>query len=300
MSAAGPSQGARPPGGERRATLGGEPSTGTHRMAPGNIVAWTLLFLGGIVMVMPFVYMLAASFKYNNEIYELSLFPREPTLDNYRRLFERSGFLRWFMNSLLIGTVTTASVLFFDSLVGYTLAKFRFRGRYLVFIAILSTLMIPTEMLVLPWYSMAKTFGWLDTYWGIAFPGLMTAFGTFLMRQFFEGVPDELLDAGRLDGLNEFQVWWQVAMPLVTPALSALAIFTFLGNWTAFLWPLIAITDRNLYTLPVGLASFSGEFQTEWEMVMTGASVATIPTILVFLLLQRYIIRGVVLTGLKA
>ena len=185
-------------------------------------------------------------------------------------------------------------MLFFDSLVGYTLAKFRFRGRYLVFVAILSTLMIPTEMLVLPWYSMAKTFGWLDTYWGIAFPGLMTGFGTFLMKQFFEGVPDELLDAGRLDGLNEFQVWWQVAMPLVTPALSALAIFTFLGNWTAFLWPLIAITDRNLYTLPVGLASFSGEFQTEWEMVMTGASVATIPTILVFLLLQRYIIRGIV------
>ena len=274
--------------------------TGLRRMAPGRIATWTLLFLGGIVMVMPFVYMLGASFKFNNEIYELSLLPREPTLDNYRRLFERSGFLRWFVNSLLIGTVTTASVLFFDSLVGYTLAKFRFRGRYLVFIAILSTLMIPTEMLVLPWYSMARTFGWLDTYWGIAFPGLMTGFGTFLMKQFFEDVPDDLLDAARLDGLNEFQVWWQVALPLVMPALSALAIFTFLGNWTAFLWPLIAISDRNLYTLPVGLASFSGEFQTEWEMVMTGASVATIPTILVFLLLQRYIIRGITLAGLKA
>ena len=272
----------------------------TRRIAPERVITWTLLFLGGIVMVIPFAYMLGASFKPNNEIYELSLLPHEPTLDNYRRLLERSGFPRWFGNSLLVGTVTTASVLFFDSLVGYTLAKFRFRGRYLVFVAILSTLMIPTEMLVLPWYSMAKTFGWLDTYWGIAFPGLMTGFGTFLMKQFFESVPDDLLDAGRLDGLNEFQVWWQVAMPLVTPALSALAIFTFLGNWTAFLWPLIAITDRNLYTLPVGLASFSGEFQTEWEMVMTGASVATIPTILVFLLLQRYIIRGIVLAGLKA
>ncbi len=274
--------------------------TGRRGMAPGSVAAWTLLFLGGIVMVMPFVYMLAASFKDNTEIYDLSLLPSAPTLDNYRRLFEHSGFPRWFLNSLLVGAATTASVLFFDSLVGYTLAKFRFRGRYLVFVAILSTLMIPTEMLVLPWYSMAKTMGWLDTYWGIAFPGLMTGFGTFLMKQFFEGVPDDLLDAGRLDGLNEFQVWWQVAMPLVTPALSALAIFTFLGNWTAFLWPLIAITDRTLYTLPVGLASFSGEFQTEWEMVMTGASVATIPTILVFLLLQRYIIRGIVLAGLKA
>jgi len=267
---------------------------------PAKVVTWTLLLLGGIVMVIPFAYMLGASLKLNNEIYEFSLLPRAPTLDNYRRLFERSGFLRWFVNSLLIGTAVTASVLFFDSLVGYTLAKFRFRGRYVVFVAILSTLMIPTEMLVLPWYSMARTFGWLDTYWGIAFPGLMTGFGVFLMKQFFESVPDELLDAARLDGLNEFQVWWQVAMPLVTPALSALAIFTFLGNWTAFLWPLIAITDRNLYTVPVGLASFSGEFQTEWEMVMTGASVATIPTIIVFLLLQRYIIRGIALAGLKA
>jgi len=272
----------------------------SKRVDPAKVVTWTLLLLGGIVMVIPFAYMLGASLKLNNEIYEFSLLPRAPTLDNYRRLFERSGFLRWFVNSLLIGTAVTASVLFFDSLVGYTLAKFRFRGRYVVFVAILSTLMIPTEMLVLPWYSMARTFGWLDTYWGIAFPGLMTGFGVFLMKQFFESVPDELLDAARLDGLNEFQVWWQVAMPLVTPALSALAIFTFLGNWTAFLWPLIAITDRNLYTVPVGLASFSGEFQTEWEMVMTGASVATIPTIIVFLLLQRYIIRGIALAGLKA
>jgi multiple sugar transport system permease protein len=274
--------------------------THSRRASPATIATWTLLLLGGIAMVMPFVYMLTGSLKPNSEIYELSLLPREPTLGNYVRLFEHSGFLRWFGNSLLIATATTASVLFFDSLVGYALAKFRFRGRYIVFIAILSTLMIPTEMLVLPWYSMARHFGWLDTYWGIAFPGLMTGFGTFLMKQFFEDVPDELLDAGRLDGLNEFQVWWQVAMPLVVPALSALAIFTFLGNWTAFLWPLIAITDRNLYTLPVGLASFSGEFQTEWEMVMTGASVATIPTILVFLLLQRYIIRGIALAGLKA
>ena len=136
-------------------------------------------------------------------------------------------------------------------------------------------------MLVLPWYVMSKNLGWLDTYWGIMFPGMMTGFGTFLMKQFFESVPDELLEAGRVDGLGEFRIWWRIAMPLVAPALSALAIFTFLGNWTAFLWPLISTTRRELYTLPVGLASFSGEFQTEWEMVMTGASVATLPVLLV-------------------
>jgi multiple sugar transport system permease protein len=262
-------------------------------------LVWVLLLAGGILMVMPFVYMLSTSLKSGAEVYELSLRPRAPTLANYNRLAGASGFPRWFLNSLAIAVVTTASVLFFDSLVGYTLAKFRFRGRRVVFLAILSTLMIPTEMLVLPWYVMSKNLGWLDTYWGIMFPGMMTGFGTFLMKQFFESVPDELLEAGRVDGLGEFQIWWRIAMPLVGPALSALAIFTFLGNWTAFLWPLISTTRRELYTLPVGLASFSGEFQREWEMVMTGASVATLPVLLVFIVLQKYIVRGVMLAGIK-
>jgi multiple sugar transport system permease protein len=262
-------------------------------------VVWVLLLAGGILMVMPFVYMLSTSLKTNAEVYELSLLPRTPTLANYRRLAGASGFPRWFLNSLAIAVITTASVLFFDSLVGYTLAKFRFRGRRIVFLAILSTLMIPTEMLVLPWYVMSKNLGWLDTYWGIMFPGMMTGFGTFLMKQFFESVPDELLEAGRVDGLGEFQIWWRIAMPLVGPALSALAIFTFLGNWTAFLWPLISTTKRELYTLPVGFASFSGEFQREWEMVMAGAGVATLPVLLVFILLQKYIVRGVMLAGIK-
>jgi multiple sugar transport system permease protein len=266
---------------------------------PARTIVWTLLFLGGVLMVMPFVYMLSTSLKESAEVYQLSLLPRSPTLANYRRLTAASGFPRWFLNSLVIAVLTTLSVLFFDSLVGYTLAKFRFRGRRLVFLAILSTLMIPTEMLVLPWYVMSKNLGWLDTYWGIMFPGMMTGFGTFLMKQFFEGVPDELLEAARVDGLGEFRIWWRIAMPLVGPALSALAIFTFLGNWTAFLWPLISTTNRDLYTLPVGLASFSGEFQREWEMVMAGASVATLPMLLVFIVLQKYIVRGVMLTGLK-
>jgi multiple sugar transport system permease protein len=131
------------------------------------------------------------------------------------------------------------------------------------------------------------------------FPGLMTGFGVFLMRQFFMGVPDDYIQAARIDGLGEFAIFWSVALPLVAPALSALAIFTFLGNWTAFLWPLIVTSDRGLYTLPVGLASFSGENLTQWELVMAGATIATVPTLIVFVIFQRYIIRGVVLAGLK-
>ncbi len=266
---------------------------------PGRILAWTLLFLGGVLMVMPFAFMLATSLKDNSEIYDLTLLPKAPTLENYGYILSRSPFGRWFLTSVIVSTLTTLSVLFFDSLIGYTLAKFRFRGRGLVFVAILSTLMIPTEMLVIPWYVMAKNLGWLDTVWGIMFPGMMTGFGVFLMRQFFLGVPDELLDAARMDGLGEFRIFWEVALPLVAPALSALAIFTFLGSWTAFLWPLIVTTSASLYTVPVGLASLSGEFQTDWEMIMTGSSIATLPTLLVFVLLQRHIVRGVMLAGLK-
>jgi multiple sugar transport system permease protein len=272
---------------------------GSRKLRPGRVIAWTLLFLGGLVMLTPLLFMFSTSLKYASDVYDLRLIPADPTLDNYVTVLSDGRFFRWFVNSIAIATVVTLSNVFFDSLVGYTLAKFEFRGRYLVFVAILSTLMIPTEMLVIPWYIMARNFGWLDTYWGIMFPGMMTAFGTFLMKQFFETVPKDFIEAARIDGLNEFTIWWRIAMPLVTPALSALAIFTFLGNWTAFIWPLIVTTSKELYTVPVGLSSFAVEQSIQWEMIMTGASLATLPTLLVFLALQRYIVRGVVMAGLK-
>ena len=276
-----------------------KPYNYNKRMEPARVIRWTILFLGGVVMVMPIVFMLSTSFKWPHEIYNLLIIPDDPTIENYTYVLEDGRFYKWFINSLIIATISTISAVIFDSLVGYTLCKFRFRGRMIVFVAILSTLMIPTEMLVIPWYLMARDFGWLNSYWGIMFPGVMTAFGTFLMKQFFESVPDDFLEAARIDGLNEFQIWWTVAMPLVTPAISALAIFVFLGNWTAFIWPLIVINDPTLYTLPVGLTTFSVEQDVEWELIMTGAALATITTLIVFLVFQRYIIRGVVMTGLK-
>jgi multiple sugar transport system permease protein len=276
-----------------------KPTLYRRDIRPGRIIAWTLLAIGGLIMVAPIVFMFSTSFKTADQVYDLRLIPAAPTVSNYIAVLADGRFLRWFFNSTFIAVVVTISNCFFDSLVGYTLAKFEFRGRYFVFLAILSTLMIPTEMLVIPWYLMSSQLGWLDSYWGIMFPGMMTAFGTFLMKQFFETVPNDFLEAARVDGLNEFQIWWKVAMPLVTPALSALAIFTFLGNWTAFFWPLIVTTSKELYTLPVGLSSFAVEQAIQWEMIMTGAAIATLPTLLVFLVLQRYIVRGVMLAGLK-
>jgi multiple sugar transport system permease protein len=276
-----------------------ELSMNRKRIRPGQIVAWTVLLLGGLLMVMPLLYMFSASLKTSIQIYDLKLIPSAPTLNNYIAVLADGTFLHWMGNSTIVAVSVTLSNVFFDSLVGYTLAKFEFRGRYFIFLAILSTLMIPTEMLVIPWYLMSSKLGWLDSYWGIMFPGMMTAFGTFLMKQFFESVPDDFLEAARIDGLNEFTIWWKVAMPLVTPALSALAIFTFLGNWTAFFWPLIVTTSNELYTIPVGISSFSDAQDTRWEMIMTGAALATLPTLIVFVVLQRFIVRGVMLAGLK-
>ena len=269
------------------------------KLNPKKIVIWTFLFIGAVIMMTPIIFMFSASFKYNDQIYDLALFSSDFTLDNYIYIIENTDFIIWLLNSLFVSLFTTFCVLFFDSLVGYTLAKFKFNGQKIVFIAILSTLMIPTEMLVIPWYIIAQNFGLLDSYLGLILPGIMTGFGVFLMKQFFEGVPDDYLEAARIDGVGEFTIFIRIALPLVTSALSALAIFTFLGNWTAFLWPLIVSSSAEIFTVPVGLASFSGEFQSDWELIMTGAALATLPTLLVFLILQRYIIRGVVLGGLK-
>lgn len=258
-----------------------------------------MLILGSLVMVFPFIWMFLTSLKPFGEIFDLKILPQATTLDNYREVLFKTQFPRWFANSLIIAIITTVSVLFFDSLVGYTLAKLRFPGKGIIFVLILSTLMVPTEMLIIPWYVMSTQYGWSNTYWGLLFPGIISAFGIFLLRQFFQTLPTDLLDAGRIDGLNEFGVFWRIAFPLVRPALAALGIFTFLGNWNAFLWPLIVIQTANMRTLPVGVALFSSEAGTAWHLIMAASSMAVLPVLLVFLFFQRQIIEGVVLTGVK-
>lgn len=264
-----------------------------------KVARYILLTLGAALMLFPLAWMISTSFKPFPEVFQTTFWPRQATFDNYLQVLLRTDFTRWFSNSLFVSGATTLSVLFFDSLVGYTLAKLQFPGRNIIFIVILSTLMIPTEMLVIPWFVTSSELGWIDTYWGIAFPGLITAFGVFLMRQFFQSVPDDLLDAGRIDGVSEFGLFWRIALPLVRPALAALTIFTFLGNWNAFLWPLVIIQSRWMRTLPVGLALFSGEAGAQWHLIMAASALAIVPVVVVFAIFQRQIIEGVVMTGLK-
>ena len=269
------------------------------RRPVARVALYLILLAGGLMMVFPFVWMVVSSLKSASEIYTLSLVPPNPSLANYREVLNETPFIRWFANSLLVAGVTTASVAFFDSLVGYVLAKFRFPLRQVIFLVILSTLMVPTEMLVIPWYVLSINMGWTDSYWGIMFPGVISAFGIFLMRQFFLGVPDDILDAARIDGFSEFRIFWTIALPLVRPALAALCIFTFLGNWNAYIWPLIVVRSEGMRTLPVGIAFFSSEAGSAFHLIMAAAAMATIPVIIVFLIFQRQIIKGIALTGVK-
>lgn len=268
----------------------------TYKLMP----VYALLSLGAVFMVFPFVWMILTSLKTGADVYSFSMIPNPATTQNYSFVFTRTDFVRWFMNSIFIAVMVVSSVLLFDTLVGYTLCKMQFKGKQLVFILIMSTLMVPTEMLIIPWYLMSAQLKWLNTYWSVMFPGLITAFGIFMMRQFFEGVPDELLEAARIDGLNELGIYARIALPLVMPAVSALAIFTFLGNWNAFLWPVIIVSNKELVTLPVGLAMFTTENNPEWERIMTAASLGTVPVLAVFMVFQRQIIEGINLSGLKA
>ena len=264
-----------------------------------KIISYILLGIFGVMMALPFLWMILGTFKTRPEIMTPAFWPQQFQWQNYREVLSTSNMGDWYKNSLIVAMLSTLSVIFFDSLAGYTFAKFNFPFKKLFFIIILSTLMIPTEMLIIPWYVMAVKYGWVDSYWGIAFPGVITAGGVFLMQQFMRGVPDELLDSARIDGLNEFQIFWKIAMPLSMPAVGALAIFNFLGNWNAFLWPLIVTSQREMMTLPVGMLFFSNESGSAWEMIMTGATLSVLPLMLIFLFFQRYIIQGIALTGLK-
>jgi multiple sugar transport system permease protein len=270
------------------------------KMIARALPAYVVLVLLSVIMFFPFVWMLSSSLKDVTQIYQLKLFPERRRLRITATFsFPPAPNSPVVLNSVIVAVCTTASVLFFDSLVGYTLAKFRFPGKKVIFLLIISTLMIPTEMLVIPWYAMIRALKWVNTYWAIMFPGMISAFGVFLMRQVMSTIPDDLIDAARVDGLGELRIFITVVLPLVAPALATLAIFNFIGNWNAFLWPLIAASKPKMFTLPVGLANFSGEAGSDWHYIMTGAAVAMAPLILVFLVFQKQIVKGIAMTGLK-
>jgi multiple sugar transport system permease protein len=271
-----------------------------HWIRWGQLIQYVLLSIGGFIMIFPYLWMVSTSFKARGTWYNISLIPESFSFEHYDRLLDASLLPRWYLNTVIVAVVGTTSVVFFASLAGYVFAKYRFLGREFMFLLILSTIMIPSEMMIIPWYVGIAKVGWIDSYPGILMPGMLSAFGVFVMRQFIANIPDELLDAGRIDGVSEFGLFWRICLPLARPAVAVVAIFTFLGHWNDFLWPLIVINSDRMQTLQVGLSRLSSlETGADWGGTMSGAALASIPMLIVFLFFQKQIVSGMTLSGLK-
>jgi multiple sugar transport system permease protein len=260
------------------------------------------LLLGLVVMAGPFVWMLLGSLKTQQELVQVppTWIPENPTLANYDRLFDRLDFPRFFWNSTFIAVVTTLSNLVFCSMVGYALAKLRFFGRDKLFLLVLGTLLVPSSVTLVPLFVLMSRLELVNSLWAVILPAAAGPLGVFLMRQFMLSIPDDLLEAARVDGAREFYIFWRIAMPLSAPALAALGIITFLPAWNALLWPLVVLTGEDKFTLPVALAIFSrGQFQADYGLLMAGSVVLVLPVIAIFLVLQRHFTESVSMTGLK-
>jgi arabinosaccharide transport system permease protein len=251
----------------------------------------------------PFVYMISGSFKHNSEIfaYPLTLIPVAPTLDNYMRLLsgKEIPFIRQFANSLFVATTQCALSLLVASLVGWGFAKYEFRGKKAFFVFLLATMMFPGQVALVPLFLLMVRLGWLDTYWGIILPGALSAFSAFFMRQTMLGVPNELLDAGRIDGASEWGLYALIGLPLSGAGLSILAVLNFLGAWNDYLWPLIVLRTTDKYTVPVGLSTLFGLYKIEYGMILAGAFLATLPILVIFLVGRNQFVAGLTAGAIK-
>ena len=269
-----------------------------------GLISQGLMIVIALVMVFPVIWMLSTSFTRESEILSAipHVFPSHPTIENYRQLFTKSEefpVVRWFLNSLGIACAVTFLVLTVASTAAYAFARLHFKGRDTLFFVVLATMMIPGQVSLIPVFLIVQKLGLFNNYGGIILPGLAGAFGVFLLRQFFIQLPMELEEAAFLDGANHLTIFLKVILPLSKPALATLAIFTFIGSWNDFVWPLIVTNDVNMRTLPVGLSIFQGRYTLEYGLTMAAAAVTTVPMIVAFLIFQRRITEGIALQGLK-
>jgi multiple sugar transport system permease protein len=263
---------------------------------------YVVLAVGLLVTLAPFLWMLLGSLKPEAELQRVppTWWPETPSLDNFRQLFDRLDFPRFFANSVLVAVAVTAGNLVFCSMVGYALAKLDFAGKRLLFGLVLGMLMVPGVVTFVPLFVLVSNLGLVNTYPGLILPFLVTPLGVFLMRQFIMGLPDELIEAARIDGAGEWRIFSRVIMPLCGPALATLGILTFLSSWNNFLWPLVVAQSEDKYTLPVALALYSvGQNATRYGLLLAGSVVIILPVIALFVALQRYFVQGIATTGIK-
>ncbi|WP_423408304.1 carbohydrate ABC transporter permease [Heyndrickxia sp. MSNUG] len=259
-----------------------------------------ILTLGGLLVSIPFVWMILSSFKPESEVMQLTptLFPKEFTLENFQNLFINMNFGLYLKNTVIV-VLWSFVGLFLNAMAGYAFAKFEFKGRNKLFFLVLATMMIPGQVTMIPVYLILNQMQLTNTMAGIVLPGLVGAFGIFLFRQFMTTIPDELLEAARLDGASELRVFWQIVLPMTKPILAVQGILTFIAGWNSFLWPLIIANDESLYTLSVGLSLLKGQYGGNFALQMAGSTFMVVPIVIIFIIFQKHIIDGYTISGMK-
>jgi len=263
---------------------------------------YLVLIILAIIFTIPVFWMFSSSFKSLENTLTVSIkwLPEKLHFENYTEIWGAEQFKTYFLNSLVVAITVTFATIFLASLTGYGLSKFDFPGRQVIFLFILSTMMVPFQVIAIPLYIIVRYFGWIDTYQGLIIPGALTGFGVFFMKQYIQTISNEFIDVARIDGCSEFGIFWRIILPLSKPALAALGILTFLGSWNNLLWPLIVIQSEGLKTLPLGLAKImQSEYGVRYNVLMSGAAIASAPMIIAFLIFQRRITKGITLGGLK-
>lgn len=276
------------------------PRPDRRRINWGKLALHLGLILGSSLMLLPFLWMVSTSLKLPREIFTFppTWIPSEFAWSNYTKALTAMPFGRFYLNSLAVAIAVTLLTILTSALAAFAFARLRFRGRDTLFLIYLATLMIPFTVLLIPNFVLIRQFNWYDSYQALILPPAFSAFATFLLRQYFRGIPQELDDAARMDGASSFRIWWQIIMPNSAPVIAALAIFVFLGNWNEFLWPLVVTNSPEMRTIPVGLSAFQGQFNVRWELLMAAAVVAMLPIIVVYLFAQQWFIKGITITGM--
>jgi multiple sugar transport system permease protein/alpha-1,4-digalacturonate transport system permease protein len=284
-----------------RQQAGGECDVIVPRGRLTDATCWLALIAGTIVMIFPIYWMLATAVRPHAEIFEAiaRLLPSNISWNNFRAVLTRYPTLTWVDNSVIIAIAAVALTVFINLLCGYTFAKFRFPGRDVLFFAILGALMVPIQVILVPEFLIVSWLGLLNTHLGVILPRAAEAFGIFMVRQFIVSIPDELIEAARLDGAGELAIFFRIVLPLSKPIIAVLVIFTFMWRWNDFAWPLVALTDQDMFTVPLGLNLLRGEVNPDWGDVMALALMSLLPMLVVFLAFQRYLVQGIASTGLK-
>jgi multiple sugar transport system permease protein len=252
-----------------------------------------------ILTAAPLVWMLSSAFKPPDEIFHTSLIPKHPTLENFSYVFTQLPFTRYILNTFFVAGTITVVALFFHSMAGYAFARLRFPGRDLIFLSIFATFLVSLPVIIVPLFILVRQLGMVNNYAGLIIPAIFNAFGIFLLRQFYLGIPGELQEAAIIDGASYWGIYWNIMLPLSRPILSALAVFFFLVNWNSFLWPLTITTNQDLWMVQVAIASFHSQYSAAWNYIMAASAVVALPTLILFFFFQRQLVESIKTSGIK-